>query len=173
MINLLEGIIKDYSNNKFKKLNMLLGKNSAKGKAMVLMIAIDTKDTINFIFKQVLDILKSARGNEFKVNATGLSQELAERYIRLVKFFFYKDNIKVKKILDNKEWFDSLDTKFYIILGGTLLENILSNDKLFEKIYEFKGTDLNIFIKTKESYINKFIISSINMKLQVWSFWIN
>lgn len=103
MINLLEGIIKDYSNNKFKKLNMLLGKNSAKGKAMVLMIAIDTKDTINFIFKQVLDILKSARGNEFKVNATGLSQELAERYIRLVKFFFYKDNIKVKKILDNKE----------------------------------------------------------------------
>ena len=48
-------------------------------------------------------------------------------------------------------------------MGGTLLENILSNDKLFEKIYEFKGTDLNIFIKTKESYINKFIISSINM----------
>jgi hypothetical protein len=168
----LDRLCKEYKVNKMKKLKIELDKGSSKGKVMSLILFMDVEDIINFIFKQLLDLMSRSLDNEFRSNETSLSIDMAERYIRLVKYFILKKSnkgdVRDKNKLQNickmdESFFTNLGKESAVILGETLLEIILSNSKLFERDYHRSGDNVEIFIKTKNTFINKLIISSVNI----------
>jgi hypothetical protein len=170
MINYLDRLCKEYKVNKMEKLKKELDKGSSKGKVMSLILFMEVEDIVNFIFKQLLDLMSRSFENDFKSNETSLSIDMAERYIRLVEYFVKKksEDNKDKNQLQNicnmdDSFFNNLGTESAVILGETLLEIILSNSKLFERDYKRTGDNVEIFIKTKSTFINKLIISSINI----------
>src|SRR5882762_6319789 len=164
----LDRLCKEYKVNKMKKLQIELDKGTSKGKVMSLILFMDVEDIINFIFKQLLDLMSRSLDNEFRSNETSLSIDMAERYIRLVKYFILKKKVPDKNKLENictmdESFFNNLGTESAVILGETLLEIILSNSKLFERDYHRRGDIVEIFIKTKNTFINKLIISPVNI----------
>jgi DNA-directed RNA polymerase len=61
------------------------------------------------------------------------------------------------------KFLDSITTEDLANLGGSLLTLMLDNDKMFEREYVSKDEHLKIYLKTKLTFLNKLIISSLNI----------